>query len=117
MPAAKTEGGHAALTALIASREPNDGASMPLEESNASYVIIRHNVRTYRSSGVVEVIKSRDEAEALLKKFEEWQTSADRQDGWRYFFEKSDLKPGMDPTEATHRRQSELAIRESKHSE
>ncbi len=49
---------------------------MPLEESNDSYVIIRHNVRTYRSSGVVEVIKSRDEAEALLMKFEEWQTSA-----------------------------------------
>jgi len=49
-----------------------------------------------------------------LKKFEEWQTSADHQDGWRYFVEKSDLKPGMDPTEATYRRQSELAIRESK---
>jgi hypothetical protein len=71
MPTAKTKSGHAVLTALIASHKTNHGASMPREESNASYVTIRHNVRTYRSAGVVEVIKGRDEAEALLKKFAE----------------------------------------------
>jgi len=49
-----------------------------------------------------------------LKKFEECQTSADRHEGWRYFIEKTDLKPGMDPAQATHRRQTDLEIRESK---
>jgi hypothetical protein len=49
-----------------------------------------------------------------LKKFEECQTSADRHEGWRYFIEKTDLKPGMDPAQATHRRQTELEMRESK---
>jgi len=49
-----------------------------------------------------------------LKKFEDCQTSADRHEGWRYFIERTDLKPGMDPAQATHRRQIELELRESK---
>jgi hypothetical protein len=71
-------------------------------------------VRTYRSAGVVEVIKGRQNAETTLRKFEECQSSEDRHDGWRYFFEKTDLKPGMDPAKATHIRQADLEIRESK---
>ncbi|HYU46981.1 MAG TPA: hypothetical protein VEK84_12505 [Terriglobales bacterium] len=49
-----------------------------------------------------------------MKKFEDCQTSADRHEGWRYFIERTDLKPGMDPAQATHRRQIELELRESK---
>jgi hypothetical protein len=49
-----------------------------------------------------------------LKKFEDCQASADRHEGWRYFIEKTDLKPGMDPGQATHRRQIDLELRESK---
>jgi hypothetical protein len=49
-----------------------------------------------------------------LKKFEDCQASADRHEGWRYFIEKTDLKPGMDPAQATHRRQIDLELRESK---
>jgi hypothetical protein len=49
-----------------------------------------------------------------LKKFEDSQSSADRHEGWRYFIEKTDLKPGTDPTQATHRRQTDLEVRESK---
>jgi hypothetical protein len=49
-----------------------------------------------------------------VKKFEDCQTSADRHEGWRYFIEKTDLKPGMDPAQATHRRQIDLELRESK---
>jgi hypothetical protein len=87
------------------------------DECGASYVIIRHNVQTYQSAGVVEVIKGRESAEALLKKLDGLQTSADRQKGWRYFFEKTDLKPGINPAEATELRQANLVIRESKHSQ
>ena len=53
-------------------------------------------------------------AESALKKFQESQGSADRHEGWRYFFEKTDLKAGTDPTEATYLRQADLDIRESK---
>ena len=34
--------------------------------------------------------------------------------GWRYFIEKTDLKAGTDPAEATQHRQAELEGRESK---
>jgi len=80
----------------------------------ASYVVIRHNVRTYESAGVVEVVKGRSNAESTLKKFENNQSSADRHEGWRYFLEKSNLKAGTDPAEATELRQAELESRESK---
>ena len=52
--------------------------------------------------------------EGTLKKFENSQISADRHEGWRYFLEKSTLKAGTDPTEATELRQAELESRESK---
>jgi hypothetical protein len=70
-------------------------------------------VRTYRSDGVVEVVKGRQSAETALKRLEESQSSTDRHEGWRYFLEKSDLKAGTDPAEATGRRQADLETRES----
>jgi len=63
---------------------------------------------------VLVVIKGRHNAESELKKFEDSQGSSDRQEGWRYFVEKTDLKPGTDPNEATQLRQAELECRESK---
>jgi hypothetical protein len=77
-------------------------------------VIIRHNIRTYESAGVVQVLKGLQNAETTLKNLEACQASADRHEGWRYFLEKTDLKPGMDPAQATHRRQADLETRESK---
>jgi hypothetical protein len=65
------------------------------------------------SAGVVEVIKGRRSAESTLKKFEDSQTSGDRHEGWRYFLEKTDLKAGMDPAQATYLRQNDLEQRES----
>lgn len=91
-----------------------NGASLTRDESSASYVIIRHNIRTYRSAGVVEVIKGRQNAETAVRKLETCQSPADHHEGWRYFFEKSDLKAGIDPAEATDLRQADLEIRESK---
>jgi hypothetical protein len=87
------------------------------DELKASYVVIRHNVRTYESAGVVEVVKGRANAESALKKFESEQSSADRHAGWRYFLEKTNLKAGTDPAEATVLRQAELENRESKASQ
>jgi hypothetical protein len=77
-------------------------------------VVIRHNVRTYESAGVVEVVKGRQNAESTLKNFEAEQSPADRHAGWRYFLEKSTLKAGTDPAEATELRQAELESRETK---
>jgi len=45
---------------------------------------------------------------------EAYQSPADRHEGWRYFFEKTELKAGMNPTEATKLRQEHLEDRESK---
>jgi hypothetical protein len=84
------------------------------DESGASYAIICYNVRTYQSAGVVQVIKGLRNAETTVKRFQEYQSSHDHQEGWRYIFERTDLKPGMDPAEATRLRQEQLEMRESK---
>jgi hypothetical protein len=63
---------------------------------------------------VVEVVKGRQNAEAAVRKHLASQTPSDHHEGWRYFFEKSDLKAGMDPAEATRLRQAHLESRESK---
>jgi len=68
----------------------------------------------YESAGVVEVVKGRTNAESALKKFESDQSPADRHEGWRFFLEKTTLKAGTDPAEATELRQAELESRESK---
>jgi hypothetical protein len=90
------------------------GFSLTREELSASYAIIRHNIRTYKSAGVLAVVRGKQSAESELKKFEDSQDSSDRHEGWRYFIEKTNLKAGTDPVEATQRRQAELEGRESK---
>lgn len=102
---------HTLRAGLFAAEE---GEHLTHEELKASYVVIRHNVRTYESAGVVEVVKGRTNAESTLKNFEAEQSSADRHEGWRYFLEKSTLKAGTDPAEATELRQAELERRETK---
>jgi hypothetical protein len=91
-----------------------NGLTLTRDELSASYAIIRHNVRTYRSDGVVEVVRGKQNAESTLKKFEGSQSSSDRHEGWRYFLEKSELKAGTEPEEATHLRQVDLETRETK---
>jgi len=60
------------------------------------------------------VVKGKQLAESTLQKLEACQDSSDHFEGWRYLIDKSDLKPGTDPAEATLLRQKELEIRESK---
>lgn len=60
------------------------------------------------------MIKGKENAESELEGLEASQPSDDRHEGWRYFIEKTSMKAGIDPTEATHQRQAELDLRESK---
>lgn len=83
------------------------------DESKGSFAVIRYNIRTYESGGVMAVIRGKESSETILKQFEQSQSSEDRHIGWRYFLEKTDLRAGMDPVEATNLRQSRLEIRES----
>ncbi len=62
---------------------------------------------------MVEVVKGRTNAETILKNFEAEQSSTDRHEGWRFFLEKSSLKAGTNPAEATQLRQAELEQRET----
>lgn len=101
------------IASQLASHRGN-GVTLTHEESSTSYVIIRHNVRTYESAGVVEVIKGLQNAETAVKKFQAAQGSSDHHEGWRYFLEKTDLKAGLDPAKATHLRQADLEGRETK---
>jgi hypothetical protein len=73
-------------------------------------------VRTYVSAGVVEVIQGRANAEATMREYQNRQAPSDSHEGWRYFLEKSGLRAGMDPTQATEARQRDLELRESKES-
>ena len=93
-----------------------NGLFLTHDETSTVFAIILHNVRTYRSGGVVAVVHGRRNAESTLKDFQEGQSSSDHHAGWRYFLEKSDLAAGTDPTEATHRRQADLERREAKES-
>jgi hypothetical protein len=99
---------------LIVSEQAGNGFFLTHDDLIASYVIIRHNIRTYRSAGVVAVVRGKQHAELEMKKFEDFQHPSDRHEGWRYFIERTDLKAGTDPTEATQYRQAELEGRESK---
>ncbi len=60
------------------------------------------------------VIKGRRNAEMKIEPFEGGQSKEDRNAGWRYFLERTDLKPGMDPEKATKLRQARLDIRETR---
>ena len=63
---------------------------------------------------MLAVVKGRHNEESELKKFEDSQQSSDRHDGCRYFVEKSQVNPGIDPIDAIQQRQAELEKRESK---
>jgi len=91
-----------------------NGLSLTRDDLTSSYAIIRYNSRTYQSAGVVAVVSGRHNAESELKKFEESQDSSDRHEGWRYLIDRTSLKAGTDPAEATRHRQAELEARESK---
>jgi len=83
------------------------------KDAKSSYAIVRYNARTYEAGGVMIVVKGQEIAETTLKQMERSQESTDRDAGWRYFIEKTDLKPGMDPQEATNIRQARFDLRES----
>lgn len=83
------------------------------KDTKASFAIIRYNWRSYESGGVVEVVRGRENATLLIERLDRAQSQEDRNQGWRYFAEVSDLKPGTDPAKATQLRQVSFDLRES----
>ncbi len=110
----KGQGGAGDFPALLPHLRKPKGAALTNDRVRASYALIRYNVRTYRSGGVLAIIAGQRKAEAALEQVEGHQSSADRHEGWRYFLEVTDLNAGMDAAEATERRQAALEMRESK---
>ena len=49
------------------------GFSLTPDDTNATFAIILHNVRTYRSGGVIAVVRGKHKAESTLKAFQEAQ--------------------------------------------
>ena len=83
------------------------------DKSESSFAVVRFNERTYQSGGVVAVIKGIDVAQRTLDDFGWSQSEENRRAGWRYFLEATDLRPGMDPEEATKLRQVRFDLQES----
>jgi len=98
----------------ITHSQASKGFFLTRDEHSASYAIILHNVRTYQSGGVIQVVRGKQNAESALKELEASQEPPDHHEGWRYFLERTDMKAGTDPAEATQRRQADLESRESK---
>ncbi len=96
-----------------AGTQPNQWEFLMQDESKVPFAIIRFNSRTYAAGGVMAIVKGRNNALAAIVQFEAGQSAEERQDGWRYFLEKTDLKPGMDPDQATNMRQMRQDVRES----
>jgi hypothetical protein len=92
----------------------NGSLLLKFQDDNETYAIILYNVRTYRSAGVIEVVRGKAKAETTRKAFEDSQSSTEQHEGWRYVFEKSDLTPGTGAEEATNQRQAALDQREAK---
>ena len=61
---------------------------------------------------MVQVTRGKQSAETTAKEYEDSQASEDRHAGWRYFIEKTGIKPGTSAAEATQHRQEELESRE-----
>ena len=58
------------------------------------------------------IVKTHAAAAHLLSDYEFGQSDQDRQNGWRYFLEETDLAAGMNADEATKLRQASLERRE-----
>jgi hypothetical protein len=83
------------------------------EQKHSSFALIRFNRNTYQSGGVMAVVSRRSDAEKLLRDFDWAQSDKDRQAGWQYFLEESDLEPGTNADNATDLRQAQLDQREA----
>jgi hypothetical protein len=83
------------------------------DKSDSSFAVVRFNERTYQSGGIVAVIKGIKVAQRTLDDFDWSQSEEQRRAGWRYFLEKTDLPPGIDPEQATTLRQVRLDLQEA----
>ena len=82
------------------------------DKANSSFAVVRFNEQTYQSGGVVAIIKGIEAAQRTLNDFDWCLSEENRRAGWRYFLEKTDLPPGMDPVKATTLRQVRFDLQE-----
>jgi len=87
------------------------GSMVPRTESASAFAIVRFNAQTYDRGSVVAVIRKRSSAETAITQIRDLQESSEWIEGWRYFLEKTDLIPGMDPQEATRAREAAFTRR------
>ncbi len=66
-----------------------------MDESKASFLIIKHKHGTLDGTEVRIVVRGIDSAERLVDKFNQ------ENDGWRYYHERTTLTAGTDPAFAT----------------
>jgi hypothetical protein len=83
------------------------------DKSDSSFAVVRFNGRTYQPGGVVAVVRGIRVAQRTLDNFDWCQSDENRRAGWRYFLEKTDLPPGMDPEKATTLRQVRFDLQEA----
>jgi hypothetical protein len=90
----------------------NDSGRDMTSKTESSFAIVMFNEHTYLPGKVVAVVKRMTAAQKILAECILCQTPENRREGWRYFLEKSDLEPGMDPTKATQVRQVRSDVRD-----
>ena len=98
---------------IFAVRTNNASGFDMTDKSESSFTVVRFNERTYQSGGVVAVIKGIEATQRTLNDFDWCQSEENRRAGWRYFLEKTDLPPGIDPERATTLRQVRLDLQEA----
>ena len=72
-----------------------------MDETKASYAVIKHRFGTSKGSEVVWVIRGKALAAQMVEEYNRKLTTSERQDGWGHYRERTDMKPGTDPELAT----------------
>ena len=83
------------------------------EKSISSFAVVRFEERTYQPGEVVGVVNGIKSARRTRDTFDVCQGEENRRAGWRYFLEKTDLPPGIDPERATTLRQVGFDLQET----
>lgn len=72
-----------------------------MDETEASYAIIKHNFTTRNGSEVVRVVKGIGGAEQAVEEYNRKLTAQQKEDGWRHYHQETHMKPGTNPEAAT----------------
>jgi hypothetical protein len=85
-----------------------------VDETKASYAIIKHRFGTSEGSEVVWVIRGKDPAARMVEEYNRKLTALEQHDGWGHYFVRTDMKPGTNPKLATKYWWQEREMRRAK---